>query len=186
MHAGSGVPIEVAVGTTEGRAVVEVRDHGVGMDDETAARVFERFFRADKARSRAKGGPASAWRSSPPSPSSTTERSRSARPRWRRDLPRHPPARRLTPLRPPRDQLRNPAGCLSPYQDPLERLLIRHRAAGRVLQPARPARGHRVLTAHHQGRHDSQESHGSRRHPRRGPHDPKEQHHARRHLPSPS
>lgn len=56
MHAGSGVPIEVAVGTADGRAVVEVRDHGVGMDDETAARVFERFFRADKARSRAKGG----------------------------------------------------------------------------------------------------------------------------------
>ena len=56
MHAGPGVPIEVAVGGEPSRAVVEVRDHGAGMDEETAARVFERFYRADKARSRAKGG----------------------------------------------------------------------------------------------------------------------------------
>ena len=56
MHAGAGVPIEVALGEDSGSAVVEVRDHGVGMDEATAARVFERFYRADKARSRAKGG----------------------------------------------------------------------------------------------------------------------------------
>lgn len=56
MHAGTGVPIEVAVGEVDGHARVEVRDHGAGMDEATAARVFERFYRADKARSRAKGG----------------------------------------------------------------------------------------------------------------------------------
>ena len=56
MHAGPGAPIEVRLGEEGDRAVIEVRDHGVGMDEATAARVFERFYRADKARSRAKGG----------------------------------------------------------------------------------------------------------------------------------
>ncbi len=57
-HTPSGTPIEVAVGTAEdgALAVIEVRDHGAGIDEATARRVFERFFRADKARSRASGG----------------------------------------------------------------------------------------------------------------------------------
>lgn len=50
-------PIEVAVGvTTEGVAGLEVRDHGRGIDPGAARRVFERFFRADPARSRSRGG----------------------------------------------------------------------------------------------------------------------------------
>ena len=56
MHTDPGVAVEVVVGSLAGRAVIEIRDHGDGLDPETARRVFERFFRADKARSRARGG----------------------------------------------------------------------------------------------------------------------------------
>ncbi|MFN8099345.1 MAG: HAMP domain-containing sensor histidine kinase [Dermatophilaceae bacterium] len=57
-HTPEGTPIEVALGSEPdgASAVVEVRDHGTGIDDATATRIFERFFRADKGRSRASGG----------------------------------------------------------------------------------------------------------------------------------
>lgn len=57
-HTREGTPVEVAVGAdpASGTAVVEVRDHGRGIDPQNARRVFERFFRADKARSRSTGG----------------------------------------------------------------------------------------------------------------------------------
>ena len=38
------------------QARIEVRDTGPGMPDEDARRVFERFYRADQARSRPRGG----------------------------------------------------------------------------------------------------------------------------------
>lgn len=56
-----GTPIELAVGvrtTEEGtrHSVLEVRDHGPGVPDEEAARIFERFYRADTSRTRETGG----------------------------------------------------------------------------------------------------------------------------------
>ena len=55
-------PVEVRIGAlpaggrTAGWATIAVVDHGAGMPPEVAARVFERFYRADAARSRAEGG----------------------------------------------------------------------------------------------------------------------------------
>ena len=43
---GPGKPVEVAVRAAEGRAWLEVRDHGIGIPREAQARIFERFERA--------------------------------------------------------------------------------------------------------------------------------------------
>ncbi|MGO4188687.1 sensor histidine kinase [Pseudarthrobacter sp. TAF60_1] len=56
-----GSPIELAVGIRtsdagQPRAVIEVRDHGPGISEEEAAKVFERFYRADTSRTRETGG----------------------------------------------------------------------------------------------------------------------------------
>ncbi|HEY0487507.1 MAG TPA: HAMP domain-containing sensor histidine kinase [Mycobacteriales bacterium] len=49
-------PVRVRVGTEPGWAVLSVGDEGPGLAPEEAARVFERFYRADPSRTRASGG----------------------------------------------------------------------------------------------------------------------------------
>jgi two-component system, OmpR family, sensor kinase len=55
-HTPSDTPIELRVRTEQGTAVVEVADRGPGLTAEQRERVFERFYRVDKARSREAGG----------------------------------------------------------------------------------------------------------------------------------
>ncbi len=49
-HTPVGTPIEVTARLDNGVAVVSVRDHGGGLDDEAMAHVFDRFWQADRAR----------------------------------------------------------------------------------------------------------------------------------------
>ncbi|CCH78007.1 Putative two component system response sensor kinase membrane associated phoS [Nostocoides japonicum T1-X7] len=57
-HTPSGTPVEVALATDAdgSHVVVKVIDHGNGVDAAIARKIFERFYRADKARSREHGG----------------------------------------------------------------------------------------------------------------------------------
>jgi two-component system, OmpR family, sensor kinase len=55
-HTPSGTPVAVSLARDDGTAVVEVADQGPGIPPDHAARVFERFFRADPSRTRGSGG----------------------------------------------------------------------------------------------------------------------------------
>ncbi|WP_432926675.1 sensor histidine kinase [Microbispora sp. CA-135349] len=55
-HTPEGTPITVRVGSRDGTAFIEVADKGPGLTPEQAARVFERFYRADPSRTRPSGG----------------------------------------------------------------------------------------------------------------------------------
>ncbi|MDQ4503268.1 MtrAB system histidine kinase MtrB [Sinomonas sp. ASV322] len=53
---GEGKPVDVFVAANADAVGVAVRDHGIGMSPSEAARVFDRFWRADPARARKTGG----------------------------------------------------------------------------------------------------------------------------------
>jgi two-component system, OmpR family, sensor kinase len=55
-HTPDGSPVTVSVTSAEGYGQLTVADRGPGMTAEQASRVFERFYRTDRARTRARGG----------------------------------------------------------------------------------------------------------------------------------
>jgi two-component system OmpR family sensor kinase len=55
-HTPPRTAVSVDLHRVDGRARLSIADHGPGLTDEEAARVFERFYRADTSRSRASGG----------------------------------------------------------------------------------------------------------------------------------
>ncbi len=55
-HTPAGTPVSVELRQVDGRAELSVADHGPGLTEEQAARVFERFYRTDTSRARASGG----------------------------------------------------------------------------------------------------------------------------------
>jgi two-component system OmpR family sensor kinase len=56
VHTPAGTAIELRVDALDGTARIAVTDHGPGMPPEVAARVTQRFYRADPARARNRGG----------------------------------------------------------------------------------------------------------------------------------
>ena len=55
-HTPRGSAVTVSVQDQAGQAQLTVADHGPGMTSDQASRVFERFYRTDRARARARGG----------------------------------------------------------------------------------------------------------------------------------
>jgi two-component system OmpR family sensor kinase len=55
-HTPDGTRVDVEVAVRSGEVHLSVRDRGPGLAAEDAARIFERFFRADSSRTRAAGG----------------------------------------------------------------------------------------------------------------------------------
>jgi len=55
-YAGAGRRVEVSLGTDGGNAVLEVRDDGPGISPADQAHIFDRFYRADPARTRGGAG----------------------------------------------------------------------------------------------------------------------------------
>jgi two-component system, OmpR family, sensor kinase len=55
-HTPASAAVSVELERVDGHARLSVADHGPGLTEEQAARVFERFYRADTSRARASGG----------------------------------------------------------------------------------------------------------------------------------
>lgn len=55
-HTKTGTPVEINVATDGDVATIKVVDHGPGVPQEEASRIFERFYRPDSSRARSLGG----------------------------------------------------------------------------------------------------------------------------------
>lgn len=55
-HSPEAAPIEVAVGRSDGEAVISVRDFGPGVPEDALEKIFAPFYRVDEAREAASGG----------------------------------------------------------------------------------------------------------------------------------
>ena len=104
--------------TSPPAVILEVADRGPGLTTEQAERAFERFYRADQARTSRRAAAGSAWPSWPRSSwrmaaGCASSRRRAAAPRSAsrsRWLPRHSAPRRLAPRRLARDSPGQPDG----------------------------------------------------------------------------
>jgi two-component system OmpR family sensor kinase len=56
VHTPPATPIDVKLSANDGRCRLVVADHGPGVDPSHVAHIFDRFYRADSARSRDRGG----------------------------------------------------------------------------------------------------------------------------------
>jgi len=55
-YSSAGSPVEVGACVRDDRVAIIVRDHGIGIPSRDLERIFERFYRVDRARSRDTGG----------------------------------------------------------------------------------------------------------------------------------